>query len=246
MNGIEKGTLITIDGEKISYNFYKNKHRQLVIIAPGFYNSKDSVLIEKLAEILKDEYDVFTFDFRGHGRSSGVFTWTSKEKNDLSAVLDYLEGKYDKVAMIAFSLAAVVSMNVLSKRGGVDSFVCVSALSDLCKIDYNFWRLDWENDIFYTLLSKEGRKGKGIRIGPFWLKKEKPLNNVDKIGAAILYIHGDKDWVVKSWHSRLLYEKTNSPKRLVIIKDGPHAEYLLRKFHDEFVAEIKNWLKETL
>jgi fermentation-respiration switch protein FrsA (DUF1100 family) len=78
------------------------------------------------------------------------------------------------------------------------------------------------------------------------LKKEKPRDVVDKIKIPVFYIHGDKDWLIRPWHAQALYDKTRSHKKLSIIKNGPHAEYLVRKNHDEFVGLVQNWLKETL
>lgn len=90
------GTLLTVDHQRIAYRHYNGGHDKLIIIAHGFYNSKDAVILKKLVESLYDEYDVFMFDFRGHGKSSGLYTWTSKEGRDLKAVLDYVDEKYKK------------------------------------------------------------------------------------------------------------------------------------------------------
>jgi len=128
----------------------------------------------------------------------------------------------------------------------VNSLICVSAPSEFKKIDYKFWELDWEGDFVYTLFTKEGKKGKGVRPGPFWLKKKAPLNSVKKINIPILYIHGEKDWVIKPWHSHALYENTTSKKKIVIIKNGPHAEFLMKEFSKEILKLIKEWFKETL
>lgn len=239
-------TLLTSDNQKISYIHYKRDHDKVIIIAHGFYNSKDAALLKKLAESLWDDYDVFMFDFRGHGKSSGSFTWTSKEDKDLKSVLDYLKGKYKKIGIIAFSLGASVSINVASENKIVDSLICVSVPSDFDKIDYKFWELDLKDDLGYTLFTKEGRKGKGFRLGPFWLKKKRPIGNVSKIKIPILYIHGEKDWVIKPWHAQVLYGETKSKKKLVIIKNGPHAEYLMKESAKEFISEVRDWFKDTL
>jgi len=86
-----------------------------------------------LAKALSGEYEVFMFDFRGHGKSSGVFTWTSREGDDLRAVLDFIAGQYSKKGLIAFSVGASISINILASDKRVDSFICVSAPSDMSK-----------------------------------------------------------------------------------------------------------------
>lgn len=243
---ILSGTLLTSDNEKLSFRHYKYGHNNIVIIVHGFYNSKDAVILEKLAKGLYDDYDVFMFDFRGHGKSSGLYTWTSKEPRDLEAVLGHIEGKYKKVGMLAFSFGGSVAINTLVYDRRVNSLICVSAASDPSKIDYQFWNLDLKGDLIYTLFTLEGLKGRGFRPGPFWLKKEKPIDNVGKIGIPILYIHGERDWVIKPWHSKALYDKTQTKKRFAIIKNGPHAEYLTRDYFEQFITEVKSWFKATL
>ena len=240
------GTLLTADNCNIDYRHYQNNKDKVIVIAHGFYNSKDAVLLTELAKYFFDDYDVFMFDFRGHGKSSGLYSWISKEDQDLNAALDYLKGKYKKTGLIAFSLGGSVSINVLAKRHDVDSLVCISTPSDFSKIDYQFWNLNFKDDLVYTLFTKEGQKGRGFRPGPFWLKKEKPIDNVGKIGIPVLYIHGEKDWVIRPWHSKALYEKTTSRKKIIMIKNGPHAEYLMKNSEEEFVSEIKNWFNQTL
>lgn len=238
--------LVTADKQKIAYRHYKGGHDKVIVIVHGFYNSKDAVTLKKIAEDLYADYDVFMFDFRGHGKSSGLYTWTSKEGIDLKAALDYLDGRYKRVGMLAFSYGGSVAINTLAHDKWVDSLICVSSASDPNKTDYQFWKLDLKGDLAYTLFTLEGLKGRGFRPGPFWLKKEKPIDNVDKLQIPILYLHGEKDWVIKPWHSQALYDKTRSKKRIVIIKNGPHAEYLARDYNKQFMAEIRTWFKETL
>ncbi|MFH1876196.1 MAG: alpha/beta hydrolase [Candidatus Omnitrophota bacterium] len=241
-----KDTLIAQDGQKISYEHTVNNHDRVVIIVHGFYNSKDAVLLQELKNNLLDVYDILMFDFRGHGKSSGLFSWTSNEGKDLKIVLDYREGKYKKTGMIAFSLGASVAINVLAQGSRVDSLMCVSAASDPDKIDYNFWNLDVKGDLAYTLFTLDGLKGRGFRPGAFWRKKQKPTDNIDKVHIPVCYIHGEKDWVVKPWHSQVLYEKTQSVKKLIFIKNGSHAEYLIKDSKEEFIREVREWLEATL
>jgi pimeloyl-ACP methyl ester carboxylesterase len=241
-------TLTTLDKQTISCRHYKNNHSKVVVIAHGFYNSKDAELLQELAENLTGDYDVFAFDFRGHGKSSGLFSWMSKENNDLAAVLEYLQAQYKKIAIIAFSLGGGISINLLSESRfkKVSSLICVSCPSEFEKIDYKFWQLDLKGDLIYTLFAAAGRKGRGVRPGAFWLKKEKPLENVKRVSVPILFIHGERDWVIKPWHSRALYEKTSSKKGLVVIKHGPHAEYLFRDRPEDFLRETRRWLRLTM
>lgn len=243
---MDRGFILTEDKHKISYMHFSAGHSKVIIIAHGFYNSKEAVVLQQLAKILLNEYDIFMFDFRGHGKSSGLFTWGSRECEDLKAVGRHLKNKYQKIGLIAFSFGGSIAINVLSQEQIADSFICVSAPAYTGKIDYDFWKLDWQGDVIYTLLSKEGRIGKGVRPGPFWLKKEEPINNIHKLKIPVLFLHGEKDWVIKPWHSKLLFERATGIKKIVYFKKGPHAEYLIRDNKEQFVEEVKNWFSQTL
>ena len=243
---VVSGTLTTVDHHKISFQHFKNGCHAVIIIAHGYYNSKQCVVLQQLAQALSGEYDIFMFDFRGHGKSSGVFTWTSREGNDLEAVLDFIAPQYPKIGLIAFSIGASISINVLANDKRVDSFICVSAPSNMSKIDYWVWALDWKGDVVYILLNSRGRIGKGVRLGPFWLAKQRPIDNVGKITIPVMFIHGSRDWVIRPWHSEALYQKTGGIKKIIFIKNGPHAEYLMRDYSEQFLAEVKNWFLNTL
>jgi len=239
------GYFVTSDRHKVYYDQYKSGHKKVIIIAHGFFNSKQAVLLQQLGESLNNEYDVILFDFRGHGQSQGRFYWTAKEYLDLEVVVELAGKSYEKTGLIGFSLGAATGIIAASRTTAINSIVSVSAPAEFAKIDYRFWELDVKNDVFYNLFG-EGRRGKGIRPGPFWHKKEKPLEIVKKTGTPVFYIHGDSDWVIQPWHSEELYKNTAAFKRLSIIKNGPHAEYLFREHKDEMLRLIRAWFHETL
>ena len=242
MNKIISDNIRTADGQLINCDLYCHGHQQVVIIAHGFFNNKDAVLLKELGQALADQFDVLIMDFRGHGKSGGLFYWTSKEHLDLQAVLEYAKGQYKQIGVIGFSLGAATSIITASRVDGIDTVISISAPTEFEKIEYHFWDLDMENDIFYNLT--EGRIGKGVRPGPFWLKKDKPIQRVEQLKCPIFYIHGTADWIIKPWHSEELYKKTRTKKRLSIIENGPHAEYLIRKNKHQTINLIRDWLSE--
>lgn len=239
------GCIVTSDHHKISYDQFKADHRKVIIIAHGFFNSKQAVILRKLGESLNDEYDVILFDFRGHGQSKGLFYWTAKEYLDLLSIVEFAGKSYEKIGLIGFSLGAATSIIAASKTELINSIISISAPVEFEKIDYRFWELNVKNDLFYNLFG-EGRQGKGVRPGPFWFKKEKPLEIVKKVKIPIFYIHGDSDWVIRYRHSEELYKNTMAIKRLSVIKNGPHAEYLFLEHKDEMLRLIRGWFHDTL
>lgn len=239
------GYLTTSDNHKIHYDQFKFGHKKVIIIAHGFFNSKQAVILRQLGESLSNDYDIILFDFRGHGQSRGLFYWTSKEYLDLLSIVEFAAKSYAKIGLIGFSLGAATSIIAASKTSLINSIIAISAPTAFNKIEYRFWKFDIKNDIFYNLFGV-GRQGKGVRPGPFWYKKEKPLEVIKKTATPIFYIHGDTDWVIRYQHSEKLYKKTTALKRLSIIKNGPHAEYLFLEHKDEMLRLIREWFHETL
>ena len=70
-------SVMTEDGKRIAFIHVKRGFPKVVIIAHGFYNNKDTVFFSGITEAFSKEYDFIAFDYRGHGKSSDVFTWTA-------------------------------------------------------------------------------------------------------------------------------------------------------------------------
>lgn len=241
----ETVTVQTIDGKKIEIDHYRGAHTEVVILAHGFYNSKQAVLFKEMAEGLFQDYDVIVMDFRGHGHSSGRFSWTVLEHRDLQAVLDYAQKKYDRIGVIGFSLGAAIAINTAARDSRIDSLIAVSAPYDFNRINYRIWKMGVMENIVYNVF-QEGRVGKGIRPGWLLRKKPRPIDAVERIQAPTLFVHGQKDWLIAADHSRKLYQKAKCQKDLVILKEGTHAEYIFRADKAGTLKIFREWLAKTL
>lgn len=238
-------TVRTQDDILIHFDRYNNGHKSVIVIAHGFYNSKSAVLFKQMADRLNDAFDVIVFDFRGHGASQGMFTWTVKEGKDLEAILDYAAGHYEKIGVIGFSLGGAVSLITAATTDKIHSLIAVSAPSDFGKIDFQMWRMGIMENIVYNVF-QEGRIGKGVRPGWPWFRKTKPIDVVEGIRIPVLFVHGMKDWLIRPWHSHDLYARARGDKSLRLIEQGTHAEYIFRRNQEETTAVFKEWFQETL
>jgi len=238
--------VLTEDGKRIAFYHIQRGFTKVVIIAHGFYNNKDTILFRGIADAISKEYDVIVFDFRGHGKSSDVFTWTAHEQKDLRAITAYAKANhYAKIGVIGFSLGAAVALIEASCQKNIDSVIAVSCPADFGGIDFHFWEKDMWEDLKLNLGIK-GR-GKGVRPGDLFLKKIRPMDIVAKISPTpVLFFHGEKDWLIKPSHSQRLFETAQEPKALTIMKDGGHAERMFDAFPDQFMKTCRDWLKETL
>jgi len=240
------GMLRTKDNVDISYKHYKTGSDSVIVVCPGFFNSKENRWMQKVVDFISSKYDVIIFDFRGHGKSGGKYTWSAKEDADVNAVLDYaVKTGYKHIGIVAFSLGAASAVNTVSARDDIDSMVLISCPTKFEAIDYHFW----EPGMFYDLKDNMecGWEGKGARADNIFIHKEKPIESIGLIKhAAILFIHGDSDWVIKDRHSRKLYAATKSKKGIEVIKGGFHAERLIEFHGDRMQKLILDWFSDTL
>jgi len=66
--------LMTSDKHHIHCDHYKNGHDQVVIIAHGFFNSKDALLLKELGDSLIGQSDIIIMDFAAMGKAKDCFT----------------------------------------------------------------------------------------------------------------------------------------------------------------------------
>jgi len=225
----------------ISYDHYKRGFDSVVIICPGFFNSKDNRWMRKSADMLAAEFDVIIFDFRGHGKSGGKYTWSAKEKLDVDAVVNYAAAcGYKKIGILAFSLGAAAAINDAATRNDIKSMVLISCPSRFNSIDYHFWEPGMWADLKDNISCKW--EGKGARAGSILLAKEDPVDSISDIkNTALLFIQGDEDWVIKPRHSKILYDKAGTYKNIEIIKGGFHAERLIEFHYAKMRSLILDW-----
>ena len=71
-------TLTSADGVLVSVEHYHAPGREAaVIICPGFFQSKETGTFQRLSLALAAHWDVLAMDFRGHGRSTGLYTFSA-------------------------------------------------------------------------------------------------------------------------------------------------------------------------
>jgi pimeloyl-ACP methyl ester carboxylesterase len=202
--------------------------------------------MRKTVDMLTDEFDVIIFDFRGHGKSGGRYTWSAKEGLDLDAVVGYAGSRgYKHIGVLAFSLGAAAAINDAAERSDIESMVLISCPSSFQSIDFHFWEPGMWADLKDNIDSKW--EGKGARTGSILTEKAHPLDTIGKIkDTSIMFISGDRDWVIKPRHSVKLYDAAKGYKRMEVIKGGFHAERLIQFQYEIMRGLIIGWFSKTL
>jgi len=136
-------------------------------------------------------------------------------------------------------------VNLVSLEDGVDSMILVSCPSSFAGIDFNFWRPEMLSDLKDNFSCHW--EGKGARPGHLFLPKFKPVDRISKIkNIPVLFIHGDKDWIVNAYHSEKLFKACTTRKKLEIIKNGLHAERLIQQYPERIKKIILDWFSSTM
>ncbi|MEO6059440.1 MAG: alpha/beta hydrolase [Candidatus Limnocylindria bacterium] len=95
-----------------------------VVLAHGYGGNKSEML--EWAEILHRDYNVVLFDFRNHGQSADLATTLGvRERQDLRAILDWLEATKAPTAVAVFgiSMGGSVAVNVAAGDLRVDALI---------------------------------------------------------------------------------------------------------------------------
>lgn len=232
----------TQDKVKIASNYYNTGKGEVVIIAPGWCMTKDSKSFMQIAEAFSKEYDVISIDFRGHGRSKGAFTFTSKELFDLDSAVKFAQNKgYTKIHLAGFSLGGGMVLTYSAQNPIVSKVIAVSPHADFDKIENKMWRKEAWGETFKKF---ELTRFLSIRPSIIPHKKIKPVDVIEKVKTPTLFIAGKKDPTVCVWHTQKLYDKAVCEKELKIYEDGIHAEDLFLHHREDFINTCLNWLKK--
>lgn len=237
-----KKFLKTSDNNTIAINHYFSGRQSVLIICPGWYMTKDSQCFRAMAEDFYRNTDVIIMDFRGHGESSGFYTFSARETLDLKTVVDYAKKKYTHVNLMGFSLGGAVSIIYTAKYKNIDSLICISAPADFDKIENHFFK----KEAFLPTMQKfELTRSLSIRPGNMFLNKIKPIDIVQDISPVpALFIAGGKDPTVYPWHTQALFERTQHIKKFELFENDFHAEDLYLNSRDKFLQVCSNWISQ--
>lgn len=229
----------TSDGIRAVFDRYASGRSHVLVICPGFFQSRSARDFQQLARACSEQTDVISLDFRGHGDSNGLYTFSAREGAELQAILDWAKARYERAVVMGFSLGGAIALNTVgSYRPFVEGLVAVSAPASFEDIEFKFWtpeaiRTGWESL----------GKGIGCRPGNPCLPKQRPVESVAQLsGLPLLFVHGTNDVIVGVEHSRRLFAAASEPKRLELIDGGGHAEVLFRRDPEGFVRLVSQWM----
>ncbi len=164
-------------------------------------------------------YDLFIFDYRGYGKSTGKLVDQAEAIKDTQTAWDLIAPQYSNKPIVIYgrsigsALATQLAQNVKPEL-----LVLVSpfnSLIDMAKTKYPFV--------------------------PTWLVRFPFETNkaIKNVSSPVVLIHGDKDDFITIEHSKRLQKLTQKPSQLITISGAGHSD--IHQF-DEYVKALTNAL----
>ena len=237
--------------KKLRYidNYFKK--RLYIIFLPGFKSDIEGKKPQTLFRFAKkNNLGFLSFEYSGHGKSSGIFTngnisiWSKDAKNVIKKIV-----KKNNFILIGSSMGAWIALNQFKYfKSQIKGLVGIgSAPEFLARLMWNKFPKKTKKELLKT--GKIFIKNGGYEY-PITLqlikdgKKNKVLHRKINSKIYVTMIHGQKDEVVPVSFSRLVLKVfSKAKKRVLIIKNGDHSlsnHRHLKKIINELHSIIKN------
>ncbi|MBL7117014.1 MAG: prolyl oligopeptidase family serine peptidase [Nanoarchaeota archaeon] len=219
----------------------KKKTDKSVIVAHGYPFDKNNIL--GATYFLAEKYNLLLFDFRYFGESAGWYTTVGyNEKKDFLAAIDWLKKRnLTKTGAMGFSLGAATIL--MANSDDVKAIVSDSSYANIdMMIKRTYFIFPGITKLPFVWLTKlYARMLFGLST-----KEVSPLNEISKIKAPVLLIHGDKDSQIPVENTKKLYEGSNKKNtELWIVPDADHG-YALNLYPKEYEERIFNFFEKNI
>ena len=196
--------------------------------------------------VVEAGFDLFTFDFRGHGESSSPrgyrpLQWPSdKELSDVLGACAYVgdvlasEGRSPRIGLFGISRGAGSAILAASSDQNIACLVCDGAFStrEILVALMKRWayifaaRLtvaheNWPDSVWHMLLGWMMCYAHG-RLGRRFPSVRKAVANM--VPRPIMFIHGERDSYIRPDQTEILYQAAPQPKYLRIVPGAKHNQ----------------------
>lgn len=175
-------------------------------------------------------YQVFMYDYRGFGKSSGELNREGMIE-DVRAAFDYVSGRpdVDKDKLISYG----------HSLGGAKS---VTAIAEECPKGLKAIIIDGAFASYRAMATRVGGQ-----FGASMISDElSPKDFIATITEVpLLVVHGEKDLVVPFTQGKELFDLANEPKTLFEVKDGGHGDSLVRD-GGAYRKKLLEWLEGVI
>jgi pimeloyl-ACP methyl ester carboxylesterase len=224
------------------------QRKKVVIVCHGGARNKDIYASVTTCEYLFQDYDVITFDFRGHHESGGKWSGDGSTHLDVKAVIAYARGQgYQKIGVVGWSFGAWAAVIAAAEFHGIESLVAAAppptGFQDV-KLTESLFRWGFKSWAYpFRVLVRFFR---GLNIGrpaayPSLMDYVGKVSPIPMLIACNTY---DRVIGIPEADFRELYNNANEPKEFFVI-DGTGHIYDWPKTVD-YLQRVRDWFAETL
>ena len=217
---------------KIKYLFLNKKSRITVVFFHGFMSD---MIGQKPSAILnfcrKQRINFLTFEYSGHGKSTGKFIEgnISKWTNEAKKIIKLKTKKYHSLIFVGSSMGSWIALNLFSYfKKQIKGFVGISSAPEF--LEELMWK-KFNNKIKKKIMTEKIYQ---LEVGGFIYpltkqlildgRKNKVLNSKINIKVPIVLFHGLNDEIVPLNFSKKIFNICKkSKKKLIKIKNGDHS-----------------------
>jgi len=221
----EDVTFDTEDKERLHGWFFPLRNNAPVVLFCHGNAGNISHRLDNIKHLTEQNMQVFIFDYRGYGKSSGKPSETGLYKDGLAAYDFLVKQKHvlpERLILFGRSLGAAIALEIALKKN-VAGIILESAFTS-------------SRDMARTLSL--------FKIFASFLPTH--YNNLEKIGRITvpkLIVHGEEDDIVPFSMGREIYNTARSPKYFFPIKNAGHNDtYLVggKKYFETLSAFVKD------
>ena len=215
----ENVTLVTEDNVSLDSWFVPSASEtsRTIIVLHGYQYDKGDIF--PTFRFLAEEFNLFFFDFRYHGRSGGSYTsFGFHEREDVIAAVKHLREKNQtRVGMLGISFGGTIAL-MGAKASGVDAVVSDSAFASLdSKISQTYSHFRILSPLFETLTKIIAKIVLDIDTASI-----SPENAVRSLNIPLMVIHSSEDSETGVEHAHRLKD-ANQEIELWIIDQEKHV-----------------------
>lgn len=193
---------IPVDGAELNaLHFQQEKSRGLVFFLHGNAGNLET-WTSGVDFYQKNNYDLFIFDYRGYGKSTGKISSEKQLHQDVMAAWKFIQSQYqDKpIAIYGRSLGTGLAIE-LAQHVDADLLTLVSPFISMEKMAKKSYPFIPSIVLRYPLRSDK---------------------KITSIKIPTLFLHGDQDYFIPPSHSEFLYASMKKNKAIHIIEGAGH------------------------
>lgn len=247
---VERFRLRTEDGVAIQAlrMIGPQRRAKAVIVCHGGGRSKDIWANVATCELLAEQYDVFTFDWRGHQESGGCWTGDGASKYDLKAVVEHVRASgYARIGVVGWSYGAWIAAIAGAEFQNFDALVAaapppstmreVAMARSAFGLAAKWWAFGVRAALTVLLNFRTGSYQNDVSL-------DEVIPGLAPIPLLLVCNEHDTAIGVSAARFRELFDRAGQPKRLAILKGHGHIYDWPNTWY--YLALVRDWLAETL